>query len=568
MMGINVRILLPFLIFYDIEVSSAQTVRDVVTYTTKPVEEFRCHFNTSVAVQWTENQDGGGTIVLFTYVSATGKANKEATDEKYNNFDYLIDQESNSFNLLISNVDKDDGGRYLCNPISEPTVTFDVNVEVIPASISINCTASNTCTSFAEREVAAQIVCVCMATGISSEMLKIKWEGVDAPTTNNSSSVTDLTSGTISSETTLPAQHATSSISCLLTGYKSQIPEGLISYTYRFSPPVCNLVHECPSDSTSAVLTCNCSDGSPKISAYSFYNNQMSPIGTQFYSSSTLKVETDGKDTFYCSGCNGVMHDQFAEHAFNCQQETEVDKDADTDDKILKNGSAPWWIFIVILLFIGGGAIIIFVVVKKKKKRPSKSGVDVERNQKKNDEATKRLMPGSATNQKDDKVQDPKQLIDNDIPEYAIVNKQRLYVNINKGNNSASSGGGKAPKVEKQEKEGADVSKGNDDNEDRRDKVLYSNMDEENQASPERLQPEGQETTVNGQSENDLGSNVDSGKREVATKETPAGSQHTSHPAPSAEQYGNLPQRNNDSDPLVNHVPVDVFQPPADLLPL
>lgn len=204
-MGINVRILLPFLIFYDIEVSSAQTVRDIVTYTTKPVEEFGCHFNTSVAVQWIENQDGGGTIVLFTYVSATGKANKEATDEKYNNFDYLIDQESNSFNLLISNVDKDDGGRYLCNPISEPTVTFDVNVEVIPASISINCTASNTCTSFAEREVAAQIVCVCMATGLSSEMLKIKWEGVDAPTTNNSSSVTDLTSGTISSETTLPA---------------------------------------------------------------------------------------------------------------------------------------------------------------------------------------------------------------------------------------------------------------------------------------------------------------------------------------------------------------------------
>lgn len=85
-------------------------------------------------------------------------------------------------------------------------------------------------------------------------------------------------------------------------------------------PPVCNLVHYCPSDGTDASLICNCSKASPKVNLYSFYNSQKLLIGTQRSSSKSVQVETNKKEMFYCSGCNGVSHNQIVGHEFNCKQ--------------------------------------------------------------------------------------------------------------------------------------------------------------------------------------------------------------------------------------------------------
>ncbi|KAJ8019086.1 hypothetical protein HOLleu_42549 [Holothuria leucospilota] len=474
-MEIKFRTFLPILIFYFLEYSLVQAVENVVTYTAKSREVLECSFTTSV-VQWNELRDDGSAIALFSYDVSNAQAINLTSDRKYDNFDYSVEETNgfNGFNLVITNIDKHDGGRYQCSPFSATPQIFSVTVEVLPHFISINCTELNVCTSSAERETAAQIACVCMATGLNSKTLELEWEAIGVLTTSNTTRVMDPTSGTVSirSETTLLPPNETSSVSCSLTGYESQIPERLRSYTYSFSPPVCNLVHDCTSDGMDAVLTCNCSDGSPKISAYSFYNSQMSPIGTQFYSSSTLKVETDGKVTFYCSGCNGVMHDQIVGYEFNCKQagyplnvvtlceslvksfclasvvDTELDKDAAAaDDKILKNGSAAPWIVIIIggfLLVLVVAAIICCIVKKhwcsKGKGVGSKRKQDGDRwdaehplydntaaqDQKLHDPRSKdpkAIKPDVSTSGCPATKDKDKQFIADDIPEYADVNK-------------------------------------------------------------------------------------------------------------------------------------------------
>lgn len=350
-MRINFSTLLPFLLFYVFKGSSAQTPRDVVTYTTKSVETLECSF-TSTIVLWTEQQDDGNIVNLFSYDVTGGLAQKQTNDSKYDNFDYSIEG-TNGFNLVISNVDKDDGGRYRCNPITPRVVTFDVTVEVLPESLSIHCTEINACMPSAEKKADPKINCVCTATGLSSSVLEIEWEGVETFTASPTS-IMNSTSGSFSikSNITLPPPNGTASVSCSLSRYRSEIPKSLRRYTYTFLPPVCNLMHGCSSDGTSASLICSCSKGSPKVNAFSFYDSQKSPIGTQRSNSKSVQVETNKIEMFYCSGCNGVSHNQIEVHEFNCKQ---------------GQGSAAPWIVIIIggfLLLLVVAAIICFVVKK------------------------------------------------------------------------------------------------------------------------------------------------------------------------------------------------------------
>ncbi|KAJ8018125.1 hypothetical protein HOLleu_44059 [Holothuria leucospilota] len=318
-MRINFSTLLPFL-FYVFKGTSAQTPRDVVTYTTKTVEKLECSFTSTVIVQWIEQKDDGN-INLFLYDVRDGLVQKQTNDSKYDNFHYSIEG-TNGFNLVINNVDKGDGGHYLCIRITSPAVSFDVNVEVLPESINIHCTEISACLPSAEKEADPQINCLCAATGLRSSGLEIEWDGVDTFTASDTTRVKNPTSGSfiIRSNITLPSPNGTASVSCSLTGYRSQIPKRLRSYTYTFSPPVCNLVHYCPSDGTNASLICSCSRGSPKVNAYSFYDSQKSPIGTQRSSSKSVQVEANKIEMFFCSGCNGVSDNQIVGLEFNCKQ--------------------------------------------------------------------------------------------------------------------------------------------------------------------------------------------------------------------------------------------------------
>ncbi|KAJ8034710.1 hypothetical protein HOLleu_21666 [Holothuria leucospilota] len=483
-MRINFSTLLPFLLFHVFKGSSAQTVHDVVTYTTKSREKLECSFSSSIK-QWTDQRDDGKAINLFLYDVSKGLPQKQTNDSKYNNFNYSIEG-TNGFNLVINNVDRGDGGRYLCNPIvTSDSVTFDVTVEVLPKSVSIHCTEINVCMPSAEKKADPKINCVCTATGLSSSVLEIEWEGVGIFTASPTS-IMNSTSGSfiIRSNITLPPPNGTATVSCSLSGYRSEIPKRLRSYTYTFSPPVCNLVHYCPSDGTNASLICSCSKGSPKVNAYTFYDSQKSPIGTQRSNSKSVQVETNKVEMFYCSGCNGVLHNRIEGHEFNCKQ---------------GQGSA-WWIFIVILPVVVVAAIICFVVKKhlcskgkgvgSKRKQDGKSGIkpdistsgdpatkdkdkgikpdvstsgDPATKDKDKEEEKKPLLNDQAPkNDKDDKG---KKEPDNDVPQRDTPKKKGAKKDPSKNlEPKAEAPKAEAPKTEVSKKEGEDRGKKEPDN--------------------------------------------------------------------------------------------------------
>lgn len=82
----------------------------------------------AVVVAWTEALAIGGEADLF----VLSVSSKETTDgrqgDKYDNFDHTQNP-TTFYNLIITNVTKDDGGQYLCDNTPGDDVQYQVDVE-------------------------------------------------------------------------------------------------------------------------------------------------------------------------------------------------------------------------------------------------------------------------------------------------------------------------------------------------------------------------------------------------------------------------------------------------------
>ena len=102
------------------------------TYTSDTVE-LECAITENAAtVTWSKQLEAKGTDTLFTLIVEGGDTidgrQDSATPEEYDNIGHNQTPVS-FFNLIISTVDKDDGGTYQCANAPGGIITYDVTVE-------------------------------------------------------------------------------------------------------------------------------------------------------------------------------------------------------------------------------------------------------------------------------------------------------------------------------------------------------------------------------------------------------------------------------------------------------
>lgn len=98
---------------------------DVVTLVSKTQQPLLCPVEAAAAVQW--RSSGEDIVSLFSYVVSTGEVYKETNDPKYDNFIYRAD--GTNFDLIILNVDTNDGGVYQCFRMPGNPLEYRLTVE-------------------------------------------------------------------------------------------------------------------------------------------------------------------------------------------------------------------------------------------------------------------------------------------------------------------------------------------------------------------------------------------------------------------------------------------------------
>ncbi|PIK46698.1 hypothetical protein BSL78_16436 [Apostichopus japonicus] len=284
---------------------SCQTVD---TYTTKDAELLPCTITEQTpTVIWAEIVVGD-SITVLTYQSGNPPLISISTEEKYNNFNYTL--EPTSFNLVILNVEDEDGGVYGCSPFGSNPTTYDVTVEVL-AKPTVRYESQDV--DVLDVIVGSSYDLTCAATGARSlSDLSLVWD----PSLVKKTPIIitpngDYTDYSITS--TYTAVRGDSSITCQLTGYvmQGEINDQrmeLISHTMNLNvryAPVCTMTIQEGEDCRVVTLTCECHAVPEVITQYSFFvGSNTIHVGTS--NTFTVSGVYGTSSSFSCSAANAI----------------------------------------------------------------------------------------------------------------------------------------------------------------------------------------------------------------------------------------------------------------------